>query len=63
MKGKSYSNLDLNKGDEAGIYWEKMLQSSDDKDREKTKKALLDYCKLDTLAMYEIFCHLKSLSN
>jgi len=63
VKGKSYSNLDLNKGDEAGIYWEKMLQSSDDKDREKTKKALLDYCKLDTLAMYEIFCHLKSLSN
>ena len=62
-KGKSYSDLDLNKGDEAGIYWEKMLQASDTNEITKYKTALVEYCKLDTFAMYDIFCHLKSFSN
>ena len=62
IPGQSYEKLDLNKGDTAGIYWERMLNSNNDVEREKLKQSLIEYCSLDTFAMFEIFQHLTALA-
>lgn len=50
----SYKNLIVNKGDQAMITWWEMINNSDTSANE-TAKDLLEYCKLDTLAMVEIY--------
>ena len=55
----SYKDIDVQNGTQAMVSWEKIVYGkiSDD---EKTKiyNSLLEYCKLDTLAMYEIYKYL-----
>ena len=58
----SYSDLDINNGTMALDTWGRMTMDKDfDEDIVQTRKNLLEYCKLDTLAMLEIYRVLKSL--
>jgi len=58
----SYKGLDIQNGTMALSEWEKMINDGLDEDeREEIRKNLLAYCKLDTLAMVEIFNKLKML--
>jgi len=52
----TYSDLDINNGTMALDTWGRMvLDPNFNEDKSKTRQQLLDYCKLDTLAMVEIF--------
>jgi len=56
----SYSELDINNGTMALDAWGRMvLNPMFDQDIDETRKNLLEYCKLDTYAMVEIFLSLK----
>lgn len=58
----SYENLDIQDGTEAMVNWRKMIfDDISDYEREKIKKALLEYCKMDTIALVEILRHLQSV--
>lgn len=58
----SYENLDIQDGTQAMVNWRKMIfDDISDYEREKIKKALLDYCKMDTIALVEILRHLQSI--
>jgi hypothetical protein len=58
----TYSDLDVNNGTMALDTWGRMiLDENFAEDIEQTRKNLLDYCKLDTLAMVEIYRVLKAL--
>lgn len=57
----SYHNLDVEKGDEAMITWYYLSYENKSKEKEKQlKQNLLEYCKLDTYAMYRIYDYLAS---
>lgn len=59
----SYAGLNIHKGDQASERWEKMInKNTSPEEKEKIKKDLLEYCKLDTWAMVEIYRFLKKLS-
>lgn len=53
----SYSDMAIGKGDQAMMAWWRLINNKLPTDEaEKTKIALLlEYCKLDTLAMVKIF--------
>jgi len=52
----SYSEMEIGKGDQAMMAWWGLINDELPTDEaEKTKTALLEYCKLDTLAMVKIF--------
>jgi len=53
----SYKKLRVNKGDQAMLTWWEMVNSND----KKSSKDLLEYCKLDTLAMVKIWERLREL--
>ena len=55
LTGKSYDNLEINKGDQASLAY---LNSPND---EKVRKNLLEYCKLDTEGMIWIVDELERL--
>ncbi len=57
----SYKNFTVNKGDQAMITWWEMINNSDTSASE-TAKDLLEYCKLDTFAMVEIWKQLKIIA-
>lgn len=58
----SYKALDIQNGTMALTEWERMLaEHTGDGEREEIKKNLLEYCKLDTLAMVEIYKKLREL--
>ena len=58
----SYSDLEVNNGTMALDAWGRMvLDPNFSDDKAQTRKHLLDYCKLDTLAMVEIYKVLSSL--
>jgi len=58
----SYKNLNISKGDQASERWEKLISSETSPvEKEKIAKDLLEYCKLDTWAMVEIYRALKKL--
>jgi hypothetical protein len=51
----SYEGMAVANGTEAGVGWEGLVRGNlDQVEREKIRKALLDYCGLDTLAMVKI---------
>ena len=55
----SYQELEIQNGTEAMENWERMVSENLDKsERVQIQKSLLEYCKLDTLAMVKIFKHL-----
>jgi len=53
----SYSDLeDIHEGGIASLYWYKHIYNGlDDAQKERIVRNLLEYCKLDTLAMVEIW--------
>lgn len=52
----SYSDMEIGKGDQAMMTWWQLINNELPTDAvEKTKTALLEYCRLDTLAMVKIF--------
>jgi hypothetical protein len=51
----SYDGMDVSDGTSAMESWDRMINESDAAEREKLRQALLNYCKLDTLAMVRIF--------
>ena len=56
----SYSDLEVQDGTMALDTWGRMVTGPNfNEDVEQTRKNLLEYCKLDTLAMVEIYKHLK----
>lgn len=59
----SYENLKINNGAIANKTWGKMLKGEIvGKEKEETRKNLLDYCEQDTLAMVKIYEVLKNLT-
>ena len=55
----SYENMEVADGTEAGLAYERMIGGKLDTDkREKVRKALLEYCKQDSLAMVRLLDHL-----
>jgi predicted RecB family nuclease len=50
----SYEGLEVANGQDAGLAWQVMLRTSDKTERERLRKALLDYCRLDTFALVKI---------
>jgi uncharacterized protein DUF2779 len=51
----TYEGMAVGNGTEAGVAWEKLVRGGlDQVEREKTRKALLDYCGQDTLAMVRL---------
>ena len=50
----NYDRLNINKGDLASIEFMKLGEKSMD-DQKKIRTDLLEYCKMDTFAMYKIF--------
>ena len=56
----SYSELEVSDGTIALDTWGRMVTNPNFTEGvEQTRKNLLEYCKLDTLAMVEIYKHLK----
>ena len=59
----TYKNLGISKGDQASERWERMISSdTPGEEKEKIKRDLLEYCKLDTWAMVKIYEFLQSIS-
>ena len=58
----SYKELNVQKGDQAVERWEKMIDAGTSREEKgQIAKDLLEYCKLDTMAMVEIYRVLKGL--
>lgn len=56
----SYDGLEVNNGDMAMLAYRKMCESNEPTEVENIRRALLEYCKLDTLGMVRIFEKLRS---
>jgi hypothetical protein len=58
----SYKTLNIHEGSQASERWEKLISiKTSQEEKDKIAKDLLDYCKLDTWAMVEIYRFLKNL--
>lgn len=60
VDGFTYDELDITNGQAAALRWYEAVTDSK-ADKEATFKSLLEYCKLDTLAMVEIYKVLSAL--
>ena len=56
----SYNGMAISDGNMAMDKYYRMCKETDPDETEKIRKALLDYCKLDTLAMVKILEKLKN---
>ena len=54
VPGRDYSHLDVSDGSQAQVVWSDMITLAEGKEKETLINQLLEYCKLDTLAMVEI---------
>ena len=57
----SYDDMEISDGGMASSAWLNMWELEDIEEIEKIRKALLEYCKLDTLAMVRILEKLKGM--
>ena len=56
----TYEGMEVANGTEAGVAWESLVRGGlDQAEREKTRKALLEYCGQDTLAMVRLLEQLR----
>jgi predicted RecB family nuclease len=56
----SYESMDVSNGQDAGLAWECLVRGALDRaDRERIRKALLDYCGQDTMALVRLLDKLK----
>ena len=59
----TYKNMAVADGQQAGLAWESLVRGNlDQVEREKTRKALLDYCGQDTLALVTLLEKLRLAS-
>ena len=59
----TYEGMAVADGQDAGLAWESLVRGGlDQSEREGTKKALLDYCGQDTLALVSLLERLRSIS-
>ncbi|MFZ1008108.1 MAG: DUF2779 domain-containing protein [Candidatus Sulfotelmatobacter sp.] len=57
----SYAGMQVADGQDAGLAWESLVRGSlDQPEREKTRKALLEYCGQDTLALVKLIDKLQT---
>jgi hypothetical protein len=56
-----YDELEIGGGGLAQAEWVRMIKS-EGKEKERLRRALLEYCKMDTLAMVEIYKQLKKIA-
>lgn len=61
VDGFSYDDMDISNGQAAALRWYEAVTSDDTDLANKTYESLLVYCKLDTLAMVEIYKTLKNV--
>ncbi len=59
----SYQDLEIQEGGTASLTFSQMVDGSFKGDVDKTRKALLDYCKLDTEAMVRVLGRLYGVQN
>jgi predicted RecB family nuclease len=60
VPGMTYAGMEVANGQQAGVEWEALVHGGlDEIERERIRKALLDYCALDTLAMVRLLEKLK----
>ncbi len=59
----SYSDLDIQEGGTASAIFSQMMLGMFEGDEEGTRKQLLEYCKLDTMAMVRVLEKLNSIKN
>jgi hypothetical protein len=58
-----YEGMDVADGTDAGLAWESLIRDGlDHTERDRIKKALLDYCGQDTLAIVKLVAKLRSIS-
>lgn len=57
----NYAHMPICRGDQAQAIWATMIQLTPSPAKEKMISDLLDYCRMDTLAMVEIHRHLQQL--
>jgi len=50
----SYEDLEVQGGTDAQAVWDEMINTDDEEQKERMKKELKEYCRMDTLAMVEI---------
>ena len=62
VPGLSYSSTDVHDGTGAMDAWLKFISSGDVDEKAELSRQLLEYCKLDTLAMVEIFAILRAVA-
>ena len=56
----SYDGMAVANGQDAGLAWESLVRGGlDQSERERTRKALLEYCKQDTLALLRLLDRLR----
>jgi predicted RecB family nuclease len=59
----TYDGMEVGNGQDAGLAWETMTRDHvDQSERERLRKALLDYCEQDTLALVKLLELLRSTS-
>lgn len=51
----SYKVLEISDGGTASAAWSEMIEMEEGEQKQGVAKALIEYCKLDTLAMVEIY--------
>lgn len=61
VDGFTYDDMDISNGQAAALRWYEAVTSDDTELANKTYESLLEYCKLDTLAMVEIYKTLKNV--
>ena len=55
IPGMTYEGMDVANGTDAGVAWESLVRGGlDSGERDRSTKALLDYCGQDTLAMIRL---------
>jgi hypothetical protein len=58
----TYAGMAVANGQDAGLAWESILRGNlDQSEQEKIRKALLDYCGQDTLALAKLLDRLHSV--
>jgi len=62
VPGMTYEGMEVADGTDAGLAWESLIRGGLNQDeRGRIKKALLDYCGQDTLALVRVMEMLRSL--
>ena len=58
----SYDGMAVANGQDAGLAWESLVRGGLERcERERTRKALLDYCGKDTLALVRLLDKLRTM--